>query len=126
VKGATVYPSEVETALRSIAEVTQAFVTDVPDAAGRPEIAALVVTDAPIDVVRGAVKGRLSAFKVPTRWLLTKTLDDVPLMGSGKVDKAALQQLLGCLSARPREAPRSRPTDGEPERSLEPEKWSPQ
>ena len=59
VKGATVYPSEVEAALRSIGEVMQAFVTDVPDAAGRPEIAALVITDAPLEVVRGAVKGRL-------------------------------------------------------------------
>ena len=94
VKGATVYPSEVEAALRSISEVTQAFVTDVPDAAGRPEIAALVITDAPLEVVRGAVKGRLSAFKVPTRWLVRDALDEVPLMGSGKVDKAALQRLL--------------------------------
>ncbi len=94
VKGATVYPSEVEAALRSITGVTQAFVTDVPDAAGRPEIAALVITDAPLEVVRGAVKGRLSAFKVPTRWLARGALDEVPLMGSGKVDKAALQRLL--------------------------------
>jgi acyl-CoA synthetase (AMP-forming)/AMP-acid ligase II len=94
VKGATVYPSEVEAALRSITEVTQAFVTDVPDAAGHPEIAALVITDAPLELVRGAVKGRLSAFKVPTRWLVRRALDEVPLMGSGKVDKAALQRLL--------------------------------
>ena len=102
VKGATVYPSEVEAALRSITEVAQAFVTDVPGANGRPEIAALVITDAPLDVVRGAVRGRLSAFKVPTRWLLTTALDDVPLMGSGKVDKVALQRLLaseGCVAA---------------------------
>ena len=102
VKGATVYPSEVEVALRSITEVAQAFVTDVPGANGRPEIAALVITDAPLDVVRGAVRGRLSAFKVPTRWLLTTALDDVPLMGSGKVDKVALQRLLaseGCVAA---------------------------
>ena len=42
VKGATVYPSEVEAALRSVAGVAQAFVTDVSDAGGRPEIAALV------------------------------------------------------------------------------------
>jgi non-ribosomal peptide synthetase component E (peptide arylation enzyme) len=40
------------------------------------------------------VKGRLSAFKVPTRWLVRRALDEVPLMGSGKVDKAALQRLL--------------------------------
>ena len=56
--------------------------------------AALVITDAPLEVVRGAVKARLSAFKLPTRWLLLGALDDVPLLGSGKVDKAALQKLL--------------------------------
>ena len=94
VKGATVYPSEVEAALRSIDEVSQAFVTDVADNQGRPEIAALVITDASIEEVRAAVKSRLSAFKVPTRWLLSKDPDLVPMMASGKVDKSALQGLL--------------------------------
>ncbi len=70
VKGATVFPSEVEAALRSVEAVRQAFVTDVPDDEGRPQIAALVVTDAPADQIRVAVHVRLSAFKVPTRWLV--------------------------------------------------------
>jgi acyl-CoA synthetase (AMP-forming)/AMP-acid ligase II len=94
VKGATVYPSEVESALRSIDVVNQAFVTDVADREGRPTIGALVITDASVDEVRGAIRSRLSAFKVPTRWLLTKDPDVVPMMASGKVDKAGLQRLL--------------------------------
>jgi acyl-CoA synthetase (AMP-forming)/AMP-acid ligase II len=94
VKGATVYPSEVEIALRSIDGVSQAFVTDVADDQGRSEIAALVITDASVEEVRAAVKSRLSAFKVPTRWLLSKDPDLVPMMASGKVDKTALQGVL--------------------------------
>ena len=65
VKGATVYPSEVESALRSIDDVRQAYVTDLTDAEGRTEIATLVITDASVDAVRAAARQRLSAFKVP-------------------------------------------------------------
>jgi acyl-CoA synthetase (AMP-forming)/AMP-acid ligase II len=36
----------------------------------------------------------LSAFKVPTRWLVTTTADDVPLTATAKVDKGRLQELL--------------------------------
>ena len=94
VKGATVYPSEVEAALRSVEGVRQAYVTDVPDAAGRPEIAALVITGEPLDTVRAEVRARLSAFKVPTLWMVTEETQTVPMLASGKVDKPALQQLL--------------------------------
>jgi acyl-CoA synthetase (AMP-forming)/AMP-acid ligase II len=94
VKGATVYPSEVEGALRSVDEVEAAFVTDVTDDQGLPAIAALVITDATVEEVRAAVKPRLSAFKVPTVWLVTKDTDRVPMMASGKADKPALQRLL--------------------------------
>jgi len=94
VRGATVYPSEVELALRSIDGVRVAHVTDVPDAEGRPEVGALVLTDLPLDSVRAGLRERLSAFKVPTRWLLTEEASTVPLSASGKIDKPALQRLL--------------------------------
>jgi acyl-CoA synthetase (AMP-forming)/AMP-acid ligase II len=96
VKGATVYPTEVEDALRSVPGVRQAFVTDVDDGDERPQIGALVlVTDgtALADVDR-AVRGRLSSFKVPTRWVVSTDPAAVPLMATGKVDKANLQQLI--------------------------------
>lgn len=95
IKGATVYPSEVEAALRSVDGVRQAHVTDLRDAAGHPEIGALVLTDAPVDVVAAAARARLSAFKVPSRWLLTPDPAVVPVSATGKVDKAGLQRLLG-------------------------------
>ena len=94
VKGTTVYPSEVESALRSIEGVRRAYVTDVSDPGGRPEIAALVVSGEPLDTLRTALRARLSAFKVPTRWLITEEETMVPMLASAKVDKPALQGLL--------------------------------
>ncbi|HWS44643.1 MAG TPA: class I adenylate-forming enzyme family protein [Acidimicrobiia bacterium] len=92
VKGATVYPGEVEGALRAIDGVRQAHVTNVPG--DRDEVGALVVSTRPVDELAAAAKARLSAFKVPTRWFVTDTSDDVPMTATAKVDKAALQDLL--------------------------------
>jgi acyl-CoA synthetase (AMP-forming)/AMP-acid ligase II len=89
VKGATVYPSEVEAALRSIDGVRHAHVAEVDG-----EVGALVVSDATVDEIASAVKERLSAFKVPSRWLVSPDAEVVPLMVTGKVDKAALRSLL--------------------------------
>lgn len=89
VKGATVFPTEVEAALRTIPGVRQAHVTDVAGAVG-----ALVVTAASRDEVVAGARSRLSAFKVPTRWLVTEDADATPLTPTAKVDKTALQQLL--------------------------------
>jgi acyl-CoA synthetase (AMP-forming)/AMP-acid ligase II len=94
VRGATVYPSEVEAALRSIDAVRQAHVTGVAGADGGVEVGAVVVTSAPSDEIVAAVRQQLSAFKVPTRWLLTEDPDVVPLSATGKPDKARLQELL--------------------------------
>jgi acyl-CoA synthetase (AMP-forming)/AMP-acid ligase II len=93
VSGATVYPSEVEAALRSIGAVAQAHVTDVPGPGG-VEVGAVVVTAAPPGEIVAAVRKRLSAFKVPTRWLLTQDPEVVPVSATGKPDKARLQALL--------------------------------
>jgi acyl-CoA synthetase (AMP-forming)/AMP-acid ligase II len=101
VKGATVYPSEVEAALRAVDGVRQAHVTDVPHGSSRRQIAALVITDGTVDDVRSAVRSRLSAFKVPTIWIATSAADAVPMLASGKVDKAALQALLAAEGSRP-------------------------
>jgi len=105
VKGATVYPSEVEAALRSVAGVRFAHVTDVEGADGRPEIAALVVSELEPDRIRADVRERLSAFKLPTRWLVTPDADAIPMLASGKVDKPRLQRLLVERAQAPRVAP---------------------
>jgi acyl-CoA synthetase (AMP-forming)/AMP-acid ligase II len=89
VKGATVYPAEVERALRAVDGVQQAHVTEVGG-----EVGALVVSSAPVGDLVAASRDRLSAFKVPTRWIVTRRADAVPMTATAKVDKAALQALL--------------------------------
>jgi acyl-CoA synthetase (AMP-forming)/AMP-acid ligase II len=93
VKGATVYPSEVEAALRSIPGVTRAHVTDVSHD-GTHQVAALVVSTLDIAAIAAATRARLSAFKVPTLWLVTPDPAIVPLSPTGKPDKPQLQELL--------------------------------
>ena len=89
VSGATVYPGEVEQALRGIDGVQNAFVTDVSGAVG-----AVVIADASEDHLRAAARKLLSSFKVPTVWLLVDSDDDVPRGGTGKVDVAKLREML--------------------------------
>jgi acyl-CoA synthetase (AMP-forming)/AMP-acid ligase II len=94
VKGATVYPAEVEAALRQVPGVQQAHVTDVATDDGAAEVGALVVSALPLQQLVAAARARLSAFKVPTRWVVTDSRTDVPLTATSKVDRDALQALL--------------------------------
>ncbi|OBG24715.1 class I adenylate-forming enzyme family protein [Mycobacterium sp. 852002-51057_SCH5723018] len=96
VSGATVYPSEVERALRAIAGVDNAFVTNVPGADGERVGAAVVCADRALTVERlsEAARNLLSAFKVPTVWLLLGSDDDLPRGATGKVDIHRLRDLL--------------------------------
>ena len=94
IKGATVYPAEVEDALRSIPGVAQAFVTDVAGADGAREVAALIVSAADSESLAGAARARLSSFKVPSVWLVVRDGADVPVSPTGKIVKHELQQLL--------------------------------
>lgn len=95
VSGATVYPSEVEAALRGIAGVQQAHVTNVPGAGGGDAVGALVVGSLNFDELVVAARSALSAFKVPTRWVVTRSTDAVPTTATDKTDKGALQALIG-------------------------------
>jgi acyl-CoA synthetase (AMP-forming)/AMP-acid ligase II len=89
VSGATVYPSEVEQALRSVDGVQNAFVTEVA-----AQVGAVVIADRRIDDLRAETRKLLSSFKVPTVWLLVDSDDAIPRGGTGKVDVAALKQML--------------------------------
>ena len=90
VSGATVYPSEVEQALRTIDGVENAFVTEVSGAVG-----AVVVSGTTVEDLHAEARKRLSSFKVPTVWLLLDTDDAVPRGATGKVDIRGLRALLG-------------------------------
>jgi acyl-CoA synthetase (AMP-forming)/AMP-acid ligase II len=97
VSGATVYPSEIERALRDIDGVRGAFVTDVSGAVG-----AVVIADESEEHLRTAARKLLSAFKVPTVWLVVDSDDAIPRGGTGKVDVAALRRMLTAqMQARP-------------------------
>ncbi|RAV14630.1 long-chain fatty acid--CoA ligase [Mycolicibacterium sp. GF69] len=89
VSGATVYPSEVEQALRTIDGVHNAIVTDVAGAVG-----AVVITGRPVAELRAEARKRLSTFKVPTVWLITESDDDIPRKATGKVDVNKVRDLL--------------------------------
>ena len=89
VSGATVYPSEVEQALRAIDSVQNAFVTEVSGAVG-----AVVISGSSVEELRASARQRLSSFKVPTVWLLVDSDDDIPRGTTGKVDVRLLRELL--------------------------------
>jgi acyl-CoA synthetase (AMP-forming)/AMP-acid ligase II len=89
VSGATVYPSEVEQALRTIDGVENAFVTEVSGAVG-----AVMICDTTVEHLHRAARKRLSSFKVPTVWLLVESDDDIPRGSTGKVDARRLRETL--------------------------------
>jgi len=95
VSGATVYPTEVEAALRTIPGVAQAYVTNLTEATGELVGAAIVTRGnvAVADLDREA-RARLSSFKVPKRWVRLGSPAEAPTMATGKVDKPGLQDLI--------------------------------
>jgi acyl-CoA synthetase (AMP-forming)/AMP-acid ligase II len=98
VSGATVYPSEVEQALRTIDGVDNAFVTHVPGTTGG-RVGAAIVCGEPLtaEQLRKAARTLLSAFKVPTVWLLLESDDDVPRGSTGKVDIGRLRDMFSSV-----------------------------
>ena len=96
VSGATVYPTEVEQALRDIEGVDSAFVTNLTGAQG-DRIGAVVVCDTAAttaEQLRESARTLVSAFKVPTVWLLVDSDDMIPRGPTGKVDVLRLRELL--------------------------------
>ncbi len=94
VRGATVYPSEVESAIRSIDGVRQAHVTNVSVAGATDAVGVFVVSALVLDDLVASTRSCLSAFKVPTVWLIAASSEAVPMTATAKVDKTALQELL--------------------------------
>ncbi|UXA19614.1 class I adenylate-forming enzyme family protein [Mycobacterium sp. SMC-4] len=93
VSGATVYPAEVEDALRSIDGVRAVAVTDVPGPDG-PQVAALIAGNGTVSSLRTAARKLLSSFKVPTVWKLIDDDTEIPRGATGKIDVTALRARL--------------------------------
>ncbi|CAN5517631.1 class I adenylate-forming enzyme family protein [soil metagenome] len=105
VSGATVYPSEVEQALRVIPGVHGAYATNVPGPEGDRVGAAVVCDTATCSpaALREAAKTLLSSFKVPTGWLLLDQDSAIPRGSTGKVDMPRLRALLADITPAERE-----------------------
>jgi acyl-CoA synthetase (AMP-forming)/AMP-acid ligase II len=96
VSGATVYPTEVEQALRDIDGVDNAFVTNLAGGQG-DRVGAAVVCDTAAttaEKLRASARTVLSSFKVPTVWLLVDSDDMIPRGATGKLDVRRLRELL--------------------------------
>jgi acyl-CoA synthetase (AMP-forming)/AMP-acid ligase II len=101
VSGATVYPTEVEQALRDIDGVDNAFVTNLAGGQG-DRVGAAVVCDTAAttsEKLRASARTVLSSFKVPTVWLLVDSDDVIPRGPTGKVDVRRLRELLAATDS---------------------------
>lgn len=94
VSGATVYPSEVEAALRTLPGVSGVDVLNIiVDQQNR--VGAVVLGDnLELAVLRAGARRRLSAFKLPSVWLLLDDDTEIPRGATGKVDVSRLRRLL--------------------------------
>ena len=95
VSGASVYPSEVEKALRGIPASrrrTSPMCRSTVHSRSAPRSSA--TQPPPRSNNCGPLRAALSSFKVPTVWLLVDSDDDIPRGGTGKVDVRRLRELL--------------------------------
>lgn len=92
--GANVTPAEVQKALAAQGFV--AHVLGLPDDERGQIVAAVIVSDTPVDTeaLQQAVRETLSAYKVPRRFAVCRP-DDLPTLSSGKIDMPALARLFG-------------------------------
>jgi acyl-CoA synthetase (AMP-forming)/AMP-acid ligase II len=97
VKGASVHPTEVEQALVSIPGVRRAFTAAI-ELDGALAVGAAVLPEPghalTLDALAQAARSRLSAFKLPVRWLVLEGLEGLPTLASGKLDRRALGGLI--------------------------------
>jgi len=91
-----VSPLEVESVIEGFTDVAQCVVVGLDDPVRGEEVCAIVVpADAQIDVASLAARARdqLSAYKVPTQWVLA-TSEQIPTLPSGKLNRKALRTLV--------------------------------
>ncbi|EIE97311.1 o-succinylbenzoate--CoA ligase [Saccharomonospora glauca] len=91
--GVKVPAGQVENALTRRPEVRSACVVGLPDPEWGQRVAAAVVTteDVPVERLRDAVRAELGAAAAPKQ---VRVVDELPLLGPGKVDRSAVRRLL--------------------------------
>jgi len=94
--GANVSPLEVEAALSEATGGLVTMVLGVPDPERDQVVAAVILAEpdtAPdLDALRTELRSRLSAYKVPRRFLVLAPAD-LPMLSSGKPDLKAIEEL---------------------------------
>jgi acyl-CoA synthetase (AMP-forming)/AMP-acid ligase II len=94
--GANVSPLEVESVIGQFADVAQCVVVGIDDPPRGEEVCAVVVpavAEFDIESVAARTREQLSAYKVPTRWVLA-TGDQIPTLPSGKLNRKGLRALV--------------------------------
>jgi acyl-CoA synthetase (AMP-forming)/AMP-acid ligase II len=94
--GAQVSPREVEGVLSDVTGGRTAIVVGVPDPARGQAVTAILVGSEPVDetALAAAMRERLSAYKVPRRFL-TMEESELPTLSSGKIDLRKLAEIAG-------------------------------
>ncbi len=90
--GANVSPLEVEAVISALPDIAQCVVLGLPHPQRGEEVCAVVVpavTGLDLDGIRHLAREQLSAYKVPTRWVIA-TADQIPTLPSGKLDRKGL------------------------------------
>ncbi len=101
VRGYRIEPGEISKHLQEYPGIQTAVVLAKPVAAGGQELAAWLVSTAPIVVsaIRDYLAGRLPAYMIPDKWTQT---DTIPLTANGKIDRKklfSLRELPGTTNA---------------------------
>lgn len=92
--GENVYPTEITSVLLAMPGVSDAVVFDMPDERLGQTVSALVVPEndgLSVEEILSYCRSRLAGFKIPRRLAL---VDELPRLGSQKVDLAACRGLL--------------------------------
>jgi acyl-CoA synthetase (AMP-forming)/AMP-acid ligase II len=94
--GANVSPLEVESVIEQFDDVAQCVVVGIDDPVRGEEVCAVIVpaaAEVDVDSLAARTRDQLSAYKVPTRWVLA-TSEQIPTLPSGKLNRRALRALV--------------------------------
>jgi acyl-CoA synthetase (AMP-forming)/AMP-acid ligase II len=100
--GANVSPLEVEGVITESPDVAQCIVVGISHAERGEEVCAVVVpatVDLDVGKVAAYARDQLSAYKVPTRWVVT-TSEQIPTLPSGKFNRKALRESIAAGALR--------------------------
>ncbi len=91
--GENIMPGEVEAAISEIPEIESVKVVSVPSAFFGEEVCACIKfkqnSSLTTDEMKEALSGKLAKYKIPSYFLV---FDELPVLGSGKVDGVALRE----------------------------------